>query len=807
MGDVRVAVRSLLRQPLFALVAAGSLAVGIGANTAVFTAASALLLRDMPGIGEPDRVVEIGRSNRPGGFDTFSYPDFVDLRGQVQALDAVAAWRMEPVSIAGEDGGFRAQSLVVTPSYFTVLGVPEGEGRYLTPEEDRGIGAHPVAVLSHDFWQDRLGADPDVLGSTVMVNRTPYTVVGITPPGFRGHMTGIVPQLFVPMVQFPSLAGTDLMERRGASWHQVVGRLADGATVEGLNDELRALGVRLAQAYPETNENRSFRAVELGPVPAPARPAVRVFFGALLGMVGLVLLVTCANVAGMFVARSLTREREVAVRRALGAGRRRIVQLLTVEALVVFLLGGGLGTWLGIEAVGLLGAVRLPLPELIHLDLAPDYRVLVFSLFLTLGSGLLFGLLPAAQATRLDLVASLKGESAAGRVGSLRKLFAASQVGLSLVIVVTAGLFLRSVQRVGDVDTGFDATGVYTTSLDLSREGYEGEVARVFQEELRDRLASLSWVESAALSLDLPMDLASHGTGVIPEGWSDDGPRPGLSVDINRVSPGYFETLRIGTLAGRVIDGTDGPESEPVVVVSRAFAARVFPGEEAVGRTLRTAGQEDGPLYRIVGVVEDTPNQMITDDPGPFVYFALAQEFTGETVVSVRTDRPATEALGAVRSAVLGADPGISLGPVLELERYTSVALLPQRLAAALSSGLALIALLLSALGIYGVVAYAVGSQRREIGIRMALGASSREVVAGYLRSGLRMALPGLVVGVALSLVLSRVLQSLLMGLSAWDPIALTSASAVLTAVILLAAWMPARRAAVVDPAVSLRSE
>ena len=641
IGDFRIAARALGKRPLFVLVAAGSLAIGIGANTAVFSAVSALLLRPMPGMENHDRVVEIGRSYREEALSVFSYPDFLDMRASVSALEEAAAFAIRPMNVAASEGGVRAMGLMVSPEYFQLLGVGQGQGRYFTADEGEGIGEHPVAVLTHDFWMDRLGGDPQVVGSTVMVNRNPYTVVGVTPPEFRGHMMGYAAELFVPIVQQGELDGVEMLRNREASGHLALGSLAPGATLGQLNQLFRAYALGMEEVRPEETPSGAFRASAMGAVSANLRPRIRLFLGSLLAMVGLVLLVTCTNVAGMFVARSLAREREVAVRRALGAGRGRLATLLTAETLLVFLLGGGVGAWLGSTAVQVIRADHLPIQRLTHVDLSADAGVLVVVLGVTLVTGLLFGLLPAAQATRLDVVSSLKGEDGAGggRASGLRRVFAGAQVGLSLVVLVAAGLFVRSVQKASAIDPGLDPAGVYVVGVDLNREGYDGDEGRFFQEQVIERLAAQGWVETAALSLDLPLDMSRRANAVFPEGWSADPEARPLQVGLNAVTPDYFETLRIPVLSGRTFEDTDDPDSEPVVVVTEAFVEAAFPGQDALGRTVRGYGQE-GRTYRIVGVVGDTKNSLITDPEEPFIYFPMAQDYDPTVQISVRADLP-----------------------------------------------------------------------------------------------------------------------------------------------------------------------
>ncbi len=809
--DLRNALRQIRRRPLFALVAALSLAIGVGANTAIFNAVSAVLLRPVAGVRQPDRVVEIGRTSQGRGFDTFAYPDYQDLREGVSAFQAMAAYTYEVWSLSRGGEGERITGMDVEPAYFDVMGVVPELGRFFTQDENVPGSRPTVAVLSHAFWADRLGGDPGVLGSTVRINRVAFTVVGIAPEGFHGHTIGFQPDVYVPFQAIPVLnegRGEDL-DNRGSSWHLAVARLAPGATLEEADQQVKAVYARLAEAYPETNARRSGSVLPLGLVPGAGRGPVKAFMGILMAMVGLILLVTCANVAGMFVARANAREKEIAVRLALGAGRRRLVRQLLTEALAIFLIGGVAGTALG---VGLLSAVpidRLPLPVPVHVDLSPDVRVLVFALGITVATGLIFGLLPALQATRLSLVGSLKddGSGHAG-AGRMRRVFVAGQVGFSLVLLVAAGLLLRSLQRASDVESGFDPTDAYLTMVDLSLEGYEAEDGMVFERQLVERLREQPGVQGAALSIDLPLDLGSHGTAAFPEGWTDAGGEAGLGVDFNFVSPGYFSTLRIPVLRGRVFGAEDVEGSEPVAIVSRTFADRVWPGEDVIGRRMRFGtSNADEPLRTIVGVVEDVKNQMLTEQGKPFVYVPSWQSYRPAVNVVVRAPGGIGAVAPMLRKAVLELDGSLSLTPVISLERYTGIGILPQRVAASITSALGLLALLLSGVGIYGVVAVAVQQRTREIGVRMALGAGRRRVLGLILRGGLGLALPGLVVGALAALAVGRAMRFMLLGLSPVDPVALAGVAVALLGIVLLASLVPARRAAAVEPSEALRGE
>jgi predicted permease len=810
LQDLRQALRQVRLRPVFALVAALSLAIGVGANTAIFSAVSALLLRPVPGVAAPDRVVEVGRSTGGRGFDTFAYPDYEDLSAQVSAFQVSAAYEFGEFAMSRGGEGERITGMGVSPAYFDVMGVRASMGRFFTSEEDAPGAAPAVAVVDHRFWTEVLGGDPGVLGATIRVNRVPFTVVGVAPPDFHGHTVGFQPDVYLPIRAMPLVQdGRDEFANRRASWHMMVARLAPGSDLEDADAQVKGVYARLAEAYPESNRDRSGSVVPLGLVPGAGRAGVAAFLFVLLGMVGLVLVVTCANVAGMFIARAASREKEIAVRLALGSGRRRLVRQLLVESLVIFVLGGAVGGVVGAWLLGLVPIGRLPVSIPIRVDLAPDLRVLFFGLGLTLVTGLLFGLLPALQATRVDLTNSLRADGS-GRAGAgrLRRVFVTGQVGFSLVLLMAGGLFLRSLQRAAAVDTGFDPSDGYLAEIDLGLEGYDRDRGLVFQRELLARLRALPGVRDAALSIDLPLDLGSHGTSAYAEGWSGPDGRESLGVDFNRVSAGYFETLSIPVLQGREFSSEDGAGSEPVVVVSRTFASTVWPGESVLGRRVRVSLPGIDEEWRaVVGVVGDVKNQILTETPEPFVYLPLEQTYDPGTYVVVKARGGMTQVAPALRRAVLEGDGSLSVTPVVSLGRYTGIGILPQRIAASITAVLGVLAVLLAGVGIYGVVAVAVSQRTREVGVRMALGAGRGRVLRLILGGGLRLALPGLILGGLASLVVGRLLSFLLLGLSPVDPVALIGVSCALLLVVLVASAVPARRAAAVHPAEALRSE
>jgi predicted permease len=809
--DLSHAVRILRKRPLFTMVAALSIAIGIGASTAVFSVVNALLLKSPAGIGDPAGAVEIGRTTGGRGFDTFSYPELLDMREQVPALEHVAGWRMQPLSHSVGDRGSRVAGLLVSHNYFDAMAVAPARGRVFTAEEDRTPGAHPVAVVSHAFWQDQLGGDPDVLGTTLTLNRRDFTVIGVAPAEFRGHTIGFPPDVYLPLTMMPVASpGFDAFANRNASWVLAVGSLAQGATIEQADAAVKALFARQPDRPADVRNERSASVIQLGPVPGGGRGPVTAFLGLIGALIGFVLLITCANVAGMLLARAAAREREIAIRLAIGSGRARLVRQLVVESTVLFLLGGAGGVMLAVWITGLLSSVQLTVPReavSLGLDVRPDLAVLATGLVLALVTGIAFGLAPAVQATRPDLVAAIRNEAArrGSRGGRLRRAFVTGQVALSLVLLLAAGLFLRSLGRAASMPTGFDGTGVGLVSFDVSIDGYDEARGHVFARSLLDAVRAQPGIAAAALAIDMPLDLSKNESQVHPDGYASPDGRSGVQASFNFVTSGYFETLRIPVLRGRAIDDRDREGAEPVAVLSRTLAERAFPGQDAIGKRLSFSGETA--LRTVVGIAEDVKNQTLMEAPDPMVYLPHAQSYRPELMLLVRGDEFGAAVVDGIRTGLRQVDPNLSVTPIQSLDSVTSIGTLPQRIAAFVTTGLGVLALLLSALGVYGVIAYHVAQRTREIGVRIALGARRTDVVRLILGGGLRLAGPGLLIGLVAGIALSRLIRGFILGVAPVDPLTFAAVPAVLLIAVALASWLPARRASAIEPTVALRSD
>jgi predicted permease len=786
-----------------------SLAVGIGVNATLSSFLQALWLEPVPGVNA-DQVVEVLASDRGRELQEWAYPDFEDVRDAETPLEELVGWKPRDGSLTTADGSQRVEILYVSANYFRVLGVVLPRGRDFLPSENVAPGQHTVTVLSHALWQNQFGGDPEIVGRTITLNRSPYTVVGVAPESFKGHRTLGHTDLWIPIMQSPYLtAEHSLMGARDTKWLQVLGRLRSGTTTEQANAALSTVFARLAQEYPETNEDRGARVYAFGPVPALGRAESMAAVGLLVGLALLVLLIICGNVAGMMLARSATREREIAVRMALGSGRGRLARHLMVEAGVLAVVGGGLGVLLAYWVTGAATPATLGMLAEPSIKFQPSLTVLVWSLVLTLGTVLAVGLLPAIRFSRPDLVSSLKEGTGGGtrRVGRVHRIAASAQAGVAVALVVTCSLFLRAVGEMNQRDYGFDPTNLLVASLDLSLEGYESlENAGPFLDHVKESIAALPGVSSVSLADGLPLDQVGNFTGVSrPDQSVDEGGR--VQVEFTRTTEGYFQTIGTPVLRGRGFEVTDDASSEPVVVITQALADRLWLGEEVVGRRVHfSLSRDEAREYTVVGVVGHVASSRATED-WPHVFVALRQQYRPRVMFVVKADAESPALVRSIQSTILAADPNLSFPPVVSSESLVARSTQSQRATATLAAGLGLLALLLSAIGVYGVVAFAVASRTREIGLRMALGATQEKVLRAVLEDGVRLAVPGLLLGALLAVGMAAGMQRMLLGVSPLDPISLGSAAAVLFVVVLLASAAPARRASKVDPMDVLRWE
>jgi predicted permease len=805
--DVRYAARALRRSPLFAIVSVLSIAVGVGATTAIVTLANTLLLRPPPGVGHPGRLVTIGRTDEGRGFDNFSYPNFLDYRS-ARSLSGMAALRVEPqaVSLAGSNGGEPIQMSAVSGNFFEVLEARPALGRFFTMKEDRAPGADPVVVLSHALWTRRFEADPAIIGKPIVLNGSPFTVVGVAATGFQGPFV-LSPDLWVPLTASTLLGlPADIFAQRGAVWIMGIGRLAPDVGLGQAQAELSAIAKRLEQQYPRENEQKGLAVMPASLFPGDMRSMIGGFMAMLLVVAGLVLVIASTNVAGMLLARASARRREIAVRLALGASRGQLVTQLVIESLLVFAAAGAAGLLLAHWLVAGLMALVPRLPVQLVFDPQLDWRVLTFTLAVSLVTGIVAGIVPALQSTRPDLVPALKSDTAGTGTTQrlrLRSGLLVTQIAFSMLLLIVAGLFARSLLRARSIDPGFDPRGVHIASMDLGLANYDSATGRRVAAAILERARAIPGVQSTALSAMLPLDGGGMGLGGIQvAGRQAPNPREGWRMDWNVVTPGYFATLNIPLVRGRDFAESDREGAPDVAILNEAFAAALFPGQDPVGRTVSNGNR----TLTIIGVARDAKYRSLGEPRRNFIYVTLGQRYMGRTNLLVKAPG-ATAVAGPVRRIVADIDAALPILRQQTMTEQTATSLFPQRLALYVSSALGVVALLLALVGIYGVTAFSVTQRTREIGVRVALGAQRSHVLALIVRQGVALAAIGVAVGALAAFGATRLIGNLLYGVPPTDVVAFGAAAVLLAVAALAASWIPARRAARVDPIVALRSE
>jgi predicted permease len=812
LADLRYAARRLIHSPGFTAAAVASLALGIGANTAIFSVVDAVLLRDSQA-RSPDQLVELYTSDRGGHqYGTFSEPDLRDVREQASAFVDVATRHAAMLAAANEDGTSDVLwGEVVSGNLFEVLGLEAATGRALTPDDDMP-GAELVAVIGHGLWSRRFGADPTVVGRAIHLNGSPVTVVGVMPNGFTGQFPAFQMDVWVPLggaVRLNLVDATD-PSARGARRHFPVARLAPGVTAERAQEELDQIALRLAAEHPTSNAGRTMtllpsERVSFNPVVDQVLMPIAAF---LMAVVGLVLAIACANLASLLLVRAAGRQREIATRLAVGAGRGRVVRQLLTESLLLALLGGAGGLMLAFVAVQALVRFSPPIPIPVRLDIALDGSVLLFTAVVSVVTGVLFGLAPALRVSRPDVLVAMK-DGSPGALGK-RKWFALSnvlvvgQVTVSLLLMVTAGLFVRSLSETRRVDAGFDTQSLVVAAINLEQFGYTGEEGSLFVDRLTERLVARPDVRSASVTARVPVGIAIQTNEFVAEGqpWPETG---SPSYDYTRTDGRYFETMGVPLRRGR----TFGPQDEggpDVAIVSETAARHFWPGEDPVGKRLRV-GRENGPLHEVVGLAADTKVRTLGEAPRPYIYLPPSPNGTDFAMVVVATLGDPAAFLPSFREEIRAIDPAVTPFDIGTIQDQLSIMLYPAKMGAVLLACFGGLALLLAVTGLYGVVSYTASRRTRELGIRMAIGACSRDITGMVLRDGAFLVLVGTMLGLGLALVVTRVLGRFLYGVGVTDPLTFVVIPVMLAAVALVAAWLPARRAAGLDPVRALRSE
>ncbi|HEY3205302.1 MAG TPA: ABC transporter permease [Thermoanaerobaculia bacterium] len=803
--DLRYALRTLAKSPAFTTAAVATLALGIGVNTAIFSVINGLLLKPLPGTRDPRELIRVSNVVH-GQKRLLSYPDYVDDRDS-GIFSGLAAWGFTPLHAVVGGEAERVEGQLVTGNYFSVLGASPLLGRTFTAEDEGE--SRPIALLGHKYWKRRFAEDPRAVGSSITINGHVWTIVGVTGAAFGGVDLDAVPDIWLPVVTYFGLSQRSAeLSRRDSAWLGALGRLKSGVSLDTASAALDAVARRRASLRaPDLRETTAGLSRMTGLVPpgelAEAIPAI-----VLAGVVtGLVLLIACANVANLMLARSGARAREIGIREALGASRSRIVRMLLTESAVLGAIGAAAGLALASWGADLLCAYLGAPPGL---STSPDSRVLLYTLGLTSATALAFGLAPALRAGRdpRALLSQGRGEASSRQGSRLSGGLVAAQLALSLTLLVAAGLFLRSFVKANQLSIGLDrvaARRVVAVSFDLATQGYSEQRRASFFTTLLDRAAALPGVRTAALAETLPLGGRYVGDDVRPDPEAAGGNRP--VIFLNTVSPGYFGTLGIRLVAGRDFRRADHDGAPGVAVVNEELARRFWPGQNPIGRRIHVGG-EGAPALEVVGVAEDGKYMSLSERARPFLYLALLQRGArvAETILLVRTETPAATAR-RLREEVRRLDPQLPLYDVRTLAdslgRHTRL----RRQAAVLLALLGGLAVLLASIGLYGLIAYAVSRRSREIGVRMALGAAPRDIVVLFLRRGTRLACIGVLAGLGISAGLTRLLSALLFGVTPTDAATFAGVTLLLGAVATGASWIPARRAANVDPMIALRTE
>jgi predicted permease len=815
--DVRYAARLLVKSPAFTGLAVLALALGIGVNTAIFSLANAVLLKPLAGVEDPDQLVSFERIQSGRTYYNFSYPDYEDFESQNQSFSGVASHVTTPLSLI-TSATERVRGDLVSGNYFSVLGAKAALGRLIEREDD--LGQEPVAVLSYGLWRRAFGSDTGAVGQSINLNGHDFTIIGVAARDLGGTSKGAAIDVWLPITSQPQAIprmSPGILKDRGAGWIQIFGRLKPGAQLEQARVEAATLARRLEQAYAGTNAGRTVSLLPGLGLDSDDRVSLSRFLGFLFAAVILLLLIACANVANLLLVRATARRREIAVRLALGASRGRLIRQLLTEGVMLSTLAGALGLLVAPWAADLILSFQQPAFGLAGTSHDPDLRVLAFTLSLSLLTGILFGLAPALEASKPDLVTSLKDGalSVAPRKSRLQSMLVVSQVALSLVLVVGAGLALRSMQKILEIDKGFEIENRLLMSLDLSIQGYTESAGRSFYEQLIQRLETVPGVISASFAKTVP-----------PNGWSDrmsvfyEGEEPsqealrggqelGVRTDVNTVAPRYFQTLGIRLVEGRDFTEADRQGRTAVAIINERLADKMWPGQSAVGKRLAAPfySGPPRPAVEIIGVARDTKHRTLLADAPPLLYLPVLQAYDGRTTIVVRTETDSQSMTLAIRDEVASIDKTLPLFAVKSMTEQIAGTLWQQRMAASLIGVFAGAALLLAAIGLYGVIANSVAQRTREIGIRMALGAESTDVLGLIVWQGFKLALTGVGAGLGAALALSRVMSSLLYGVSATDPATYAVAPVMLIIVAILASFIPARKASKVDPMIALRYE
>ena len=809
LQDLRYGFRMLAKSPGFTIIAVLTLALGIGGNATVFSWIRAVLLSPLPGIADAGHMAVVETVMPSGEYHTSSYPDFKDYRARNHVFSGLFGFELVGVEMSLREDAppERVFGIIATENYFDKLGVHAAMGRTFHEEPNQALNSDPYIVLGYGLWARRFGYDPNVVGQTVHVNGHPFTVIGVMPRNFYGTIVGINAEYFVPMMMQPQVLPHENLEERWPTFVHIMGRLKPGVTIAQAQQEMSTLAANFQQEYPTAEKGVGVFVAPVWIAHYGVQDFLRSVLGFLMLVAALVLLIACANVANLLLARATSREREIAIRAALGAARARLIRQMLIESLLLAAAGGLGGIFLALWGTNLLMFFLPPAHLPIGVPVGVDGPVLAFTLILSAVTGIAFGLAPAWSGSRTDLTQSLKeggrGVGAGARAHHLRDLLVISEMVLATALLVGAGLLVRSLYNAEKTGPGFNPNHVALAAFDLRTSGYTGERAAVYFDRLIERIRANPGVESASLEQFVPLWFQGRSySSVTVEGYM---PRPGedAGIDLNVVGTGYFQTVQIPMVAGRDFSSQDRAGAPLVVIVNQTMAKRFWPGQEATGHRLRIQDK----WRTVAGVARDIKYHRVNEAPQPFIYLPMLQAGRTDANILVRSEMRTAAVLSMVRAAAQSLDAKVQPLVTDDLEGLVHVSLFANRMAATLATVLGVLGMLLATIGIYGVLSYSVSQRFREIGIRMALGAQSRDILRLVVGQGLRLAAIGAGLGAAFGLAATRTMSSLLFGVSATDP--LTFASVVLLVSVAggLAAYVPARRALRVDPMVALRYE
>src|SRR5579864_2660220 len=812
LQDLRYGLRMLMKNPGFTAIAVLTLALGIGGNATVFSWISGPLLHPIPAVPESSKLVAVETVMPDGQYHTSSYLDFRDYRAQNQVFSGMIGFELVPVNMSwsGHTQDERVWGEIVTENYFQVLGIRAERGRLFRASDNGGVSSDPYVILGYNFWKTHFGGDPTIIGRSLEINLHNFTVIGVAPAGFQGTIVGIAPDYWVPMMMQPVVLPGEDLQWRGPTFVHLMGKLKPGVSIEQAQANIATIAQHLAHEYPESDRNIG---MAVNPVWKAHYGAQDLLLKALifLAVVALlVLLIACANIGNLLLTRATSRQREIAIRSAVGASRSRLLQQFFIENLLLALAGGAGGIIVSLWSVSFLSDF-LPNGYLpVGLRVGVDGEVLAFTVGLSLLAGVIFGLAPALRSASPNLIHSLKESgrtSSAGlQHGRLRNALVVSEMVLALVLVVAAGLLIRSMKNVQTASPGFNPNHVLLAALDLRGNGYTNGSSHAFYDELLRRIRALPGVQSASMEQFVPLWFYGMGQTTLARNSIENYtpfPNELLRIDFNIVGPNYFSTMQIPVISGRGFTEQDREGAPPVIIVNQTMAQHFWPGQNAVGQHIHVWGAS----RTVIGVARDIKYHTMTEQPESFLYFPTLQEGETDTNVLIRTAAAPEALLPQIRDTVKSMNPSVMVLQAGSVRSLLYISLFSYRTAATLAATLGALGLLLAALGIYGVLAYSVSQRTHEIGVRMALGAQPRNVLRLVLRQSATLVIAGIAIGVVACLAITRLMSSLLFGVTATDPATFIGVPVLIVLVALAASYIPARRAMRLDPMEALRYE